>query len=92
MIAHRGGDPSADASSRPVGTLLAHPAEPCLRDRGAAQCLFRAQPSRNAAISRLFFSSIIMWPLPWMLVGEPHESFFTPACVRNSDVQWSYGA
>ena len=51
---------------------------------------FATHPPRNAATSRLFFSSIIMCPLPLMPTSARRKKvFLTPACVRNFEVQWS---
>ena len=55
--------------------------------------LLSIQLSISAAISRLFFSIIIMWPFPWVPTFPSRTWVFgTPACVRYSEVQWSYGA
>ena len=44
----------------------------------------------TAPISRLFFSNIIMWPLPWMPTSASLiQVGWTPACSRYLTVQWS---
>jgi len=48
------------------------------------------QSAMTPAISRLFFSNIIIWPLPWMPRSPSLiQSLVTPARVRNCDVHWS---
>lgn len=48
------------------------------------------QSAMTPAISRLFFSHIIIWPLPWMpRSASLIQSLATPAWVKNCDVHWS---
>ena len=48
------------------------------------------QSAISAAICVLFFSSIIMWPLPWIpFEARGTKSLATPARVRKREVQWS---
>jgi hypothetical protein len=47
-----------------------------------ASVLF-SQSAITPAMRSLFFSNIIMWPLPWMLRSASRTNVFgTPACVR----------
>ena len=49
-----------------------------------------SQPSITAAMSLLFFSTIIMWLLPLMPWSASRMKVgLTPACSRNFTVQWS---
>ena len=75
--------PGGGAAAGDGGRIGAAPAAPQRR-------LASIQPAIAAAISALFFSSIIMWPLPRMPTNSSRRWVFgTPAWARNLDVQWS---
>ena len=54
----------------------------------AARAFFESQPPMYLAMSALFFSSIIMCPLPDMpAFASSTCSVFTPACISHCTVQ-----
>src|SRR5262245_15389843 len=65
-------------------------AQPTRDTPGCYRTLLCSQSSISRATSRLFFSIMTMWPLPWMpLSCSRMYSVFTPAWLRYLAVQWS---